>query len=177
MMRRITFALIAGMAAAAPAGISPVFADYIGDQIDGCASPLTPESRAAIIEACGKLLQMGELSVTIQSPAFVARGNAYAFIADYPKALADFAIAIDIDPRNPAPLAARGVTLMKEKKFADALSDFNSALELDAQNAMALYGRGLASAKLGKADNGDMTKATSLDPGMADYFANNGLVP
>jgi lipoprotein NlpI len=177
MARAVTFLLSAGMGVALFAGTCPVLADYIGDQIDGCAAPLTPESRAAIIEACGKLLQMGELPVTIQSPAFVARGNAYAFIADYPKALADFAIAIDIDPRNPAPHAARGVTLMKEKKFADALSDFSSALELDGQNAIALYGRGLASMKLGKPDDGDMSKATSLDPGMADYFAANGLVP
>src|SRR6185312_4895474 len=109
----------------------PASADYIGDQIDGCAAPLTPGSRAAIIEACGRLLQMGELPVTIQSPAFVSRGNAYSFIADYPKALADFGIAIDIDPTNPAPLAARGMTLMKQKKFADALSDFDNALKLD----------------------------------------------
>ncbi|HWC62697.1 MAG TPA: tetratricopeptide repeat protein [Rhizomicrobium sp.] len=155
----------------------PARADYIGDQIEGCAAFLTPESRAAIIAACDRLLQMGELPVTIQSPAFVARGNAYSFIADYPKALADFAIAIAIDPRNPAPLAARGLALMKQKKFAEALSDFNSALELDGQDAIALYGRGLASVKLGKEGTADMAKAKSLDPSTPDYFAGHGLVP
>jgi len=167
--------LSAGLALLQPG--FPARADYIGDQIEGCAAALTPASRAAIIAACDRLLQMGELPVTIQSPAFVARGNAYAFIAAYPKALADFAIAIDIDPRNPAPLAARGVTLMKQKKFADALTDFNSALELDGQEPMALYGRGLASVKLGKDGAADMAKAAALDPSMPDYFTGNGLVP
>jgi lipoprotein NlpI len=176
-MRRfgLTVILLAGLALLQP-GL-PARADYTGDQIEGCAAALTPESRAAIIAACDRLLQMGELPVTIQSPAFVARGNAYAFIANYPKAMEDFAIAIAIDPQNPAPLAARGVALMKQKKFADALSDFNSALELDNRNAMALYGRGLASVKLGKDGAADMAKATSLDPSLPDYFAGNGLVP
>jgi lipoprotein NlpI len=174
MRYRIIPFLFAGAVFAAPV---PIYADYIGDQIDGCAAPLTPQSRAAVIEACDRLLQMGELPVSIQSPAFVARGNAYSFIADYPKALADFSIAIDIDPRNPAPLAARGVTLMKQKKFADALGDFNSALQLDGQDAMALYGRGLASLKLGQDGAADMAKASSMDSGVADYFSFNGLEP
>jgi lipoprotein NlpI len=176
-MRRCGSTLIVSAGLALILAGLPARADYIGDQIDGCAAALTPESRAAIIAACDRLLQMGELSVTIQSPAFVARGNAYSFIAAYPKALADFAIAIDIDPKNPAPLTARGMTLMKEKKFTDALSDFNNALDLDGQNAMALYGRGLATVKLGKDGATDMAKAASIDPGMADYYADNGLVP
>jgi Flp pilus assembly protein TadD len=169
--------LSAGWILILPGAAVPARADYIGDQIDGCAAVLTPESRAAVIEACGRLLQMGELPVSIQSPAFVARGNAYSFIADYPKALADFAIAIDIDPRNPAPLSARGVVLMKQKKFADALADFNRALDLDGQDAKALYGKGLASVKLGKDGAADMAKAAALDPSMPDYYAGSGLVP
>ncbi len=130
---------------------SPALADYIGDQMDACFQPLAPASRSAIIEACGKLLQMGELPVpTIQSPAFVARGNAYAAGADFKKALDDFSTAVDIDPGNPIPLAARGMTLMKQKKFKDASDDFDAAVQLDGKNAMALYGRGLAAVKQGK---------------------------
>jgi lipoprotein NlpI len=174
-MRRIRFlqALLFCAAFATPAA-----ADYIGDQMDACYQPLTPMSRAAIIEACGKLLQLGELPVrTIQSPAFVARGNAYAAGADFPKALADFSVAIAIDPDNPAPLSARGLTLMKQKKFTDAFDDFDAATKLDAGNAMALYGRGLSAAKLGKDGGADMAKAATLDPGMAQFYADNGLVP
>jgi hypothetical protein len=48
-MRRpfLAWLLLTGMAA-------PAFADYIGDQIDGCAAPLSPASRAAVIAACTK---------------------------------------------------------------------------------------------------------------------------
>ena len=156
---------------------SPAAADYLSDQIDTCAAPLTPASRAAIIEACSKVTQMGELPATIQSPAFVARGNAYAAGADFAHALADFSVAIDMDPRNPVPLAARGLTLMKQKKFADAFADFDAAVQMDGQNAMALYGRGLSAVKLGKDGGGDMAKAAALDPRMAQIYADNGLVP
>jgi Flp pilus assembly protein TadD len=163
--------------AAAPALAGPARADYLTDQQDGCAQPLTPASRAAIIEACGKVLQLGELPASIQGPAFVARGNAYGFAANFPKAMADFSTAIDIDSKNPAPLAARGVTLMKQKKFEDAVSDFNAALRLDAANAMALYGRGLAAHDAGQDGAADMAKAVALDPVVAQFYADNGLAP
>lgn len=156
---------------------SPAAADYLSDQMDACAAPLTPASRTAIIEACSKVTQLGELPASIQSPAFVARGNAYAAGADFAHALGDFSTAMDMDPRNPAPLAARGVTLMKQKKIAAAFEDFDAAVQLDGQNAMALYGRGLSAVKLGKEDGGDMAKAAALDPRMAQIYADNGLVP
>lgn len=173
-MTRAAFALALPLLLAAAL---PALADYIGDQIDGCAAPLSPASRQAVIEACSSLIRMGELPLTIESPAFVARGNAYAFAADFPHALADFSVAIDMDPKNPAPLAARGVTLMKQKKFQDALGDFNDALKLDGQDMLALYGRGLAAQKLGQDGAPDMAKAAALDAGIAGYYADNGLVP
>jgi tetratricopeptide (TPR) repeat protein len=171
MIRVALAALALGLSAV------PAAADYIGDQIDQCSAPLTPASRTAVIEACSKVIQMGELPVWIQSPAFVARGNAYSMAADYPKALSDISAAVDMDPRNPAPLAARGVVLMKQKKFQDALGDFSAALALNGDDALALYGKGLASEKLRQDGAADMTKAQSIDPGVAGYFADNGLMP
>ena len=171
-MRLFAIALLACAALCAPAR-----ADYLSDQMEACAQALTPASRAAIIEACGKVIQMGELPVSIQSPAFVSQGNAYAAGADFAKALSDFSVAVDIDPGNPAPLAARGVVLMKQKKFAAAFNDFDTAVKLDGEDAMALYGRGLAAARQGKDGAADMAKAAALDPAMAGYYTDNGLVP
>jgi Flp pilus assembly protein TadD len=171
-MRRVALAALALGLSALPAD-----ADYIGDQIDKCSAPLTPTSRSSVIEACSKVIQMGELPVWIQSPAFVARGNAYSLGADYPRALADMSAAADMDPKNPAPLAARGVVLMKQKKFADALADFQSALALNCDDTPALYGRGLSAQKLGRDGSADMAKAQAADPGVASSFAANGLVP
>ena len=171
-MRRFSFAL------ALLTGISvPAFADYTSDQIDGCAALLSPASRQAVITACSNVIQMGELPASIESPALVARGNAYALGADFSRALADFSAAIDIDARNPAPLAARGVTLMKQKKLQDAASDFDAALTLDGRNALALYGRGLAAQKQGKDGGADMARAAALDPAIAAFYADNGLAP
>ena len=173
-MTRLCFAL-ALLVFLAP--VLPASADYIGDQVEGCAAPLSPVSRQAVIAACSNVVQMGELPATIQSPAFVARGNAYALGADFAKAVADFSTAIDIDPKNPAPLAARGVTLMKRKENQDAWSDFDAAVKLDGQNAMALYGRGLAAQRLGRDGAADMAAAASLDPAIAAFYADSGLSP
>ncbi len=172
-MRRLVFAgMMMGLA------VLPARADYIGDQMDACFQPLTPASRTLIVEACGKLLQLGELPVaTIQSPAFVARGNAYAAGADFKRALDDLSTAADIDPNNPAPLDARGMVLMKQRKFSDAFDDFDAAAKMKDDDAMALYGRGLSLAKQSKDGAADMAKAAAIDPGMADFYADNGLVP
>ena len=156
---------------------APALADYLSDQMDGCAAPLSPASRQGVIAACSNVIQMGELPAAIQSPAFVARGDAYALGANFPKALADYAAAIDIDSNNPAPLAARGVTLMKQKNYQGAWNDFDAALRLDRQNAMALYGRGLAAQKLGRDGAPDMSKAASLDSQIAAFYADGGLLP
>ena len=155
----------------------PARADYLSDQMDACAQALTPASRAAIIEACGRVLQQGELAVSIQSPAFVAQGNAYAAGADFAKAIQDFSIAVDIDPGNPAPRDARGMVLLKQKKFTDAFADFDVAANMDDKDAMALYGRGLALVKQGKDGAADMAKAAALDPAMAGFFSDNGQIP
>ena len=171
-MKRIclALALLTGMAA-------PAFADYIGDQIDGCAAPLSPSTRTAVIAACSNVIQMGELPATVQSPALVARGNAYALGADFAHAISDFSAAIDSDPLSAAPLAARGVALMKQRKFPDAADDFAAAVKLDGHNALALYGRGLSARKLGQDGGADMAAATALDPRIAAFYADNGLEP
>jgi tetratricopeptide (TPR) repeat protein len=107
----------------------------------------------------------------------VARGNAYALGADFARAIGDFSVAIDSDPLSAAPLAARGVALMKQRKFPDAASDFDAALKLDGHNALALYGRGLSARKLGQDGGADMSAATALDPRIAAFYADNGLEP
>jgi tetratricopeptide (TPR) repeat protein len=155
----------------------PAFADYISDQVDGCAAPLSPASRQAVIAACSNVIQMGELPATIESPAYVARGNAHALGADFARALTDYSAAIDSDPRNPTPLAARGLTLMKQKRFQDAWNDFDAAVKLDGKNAMGLYGRGLSAQALGQDGGADMAHAAALDSGMAQFYAENGLAP
>jgi lipoprotein NlpI len=167
---RLALALLTGM-------VTPAFADYIGDQIDGCAAPLSSSTRTAVITACSNVIQMGELPANVQSPALVARGNAYALGADFARAISDFSAAIDSDPLSTAPLAARGVVLMKQRKFPDAADDFAAALKLDSHNAMALYGRGLSARKLGQDGGADMAAATALDPRVAAFYADNGLEP
>jgi tetratricopeptide (TPR) repeat protein len=156
---------------------APASADYLSDQIDGCGALLSPANRQAVITACSNVIQMGELPATIESPAYVARGNAHALGADFAKALADFSAAIDVDAKNPAPLAARGVTLMKQKRFQDAWNDFDAAVKLDGRNALALYGRGLAARKLGQEGAADLARGAALDPRMAEFYADNGLAP
>lgn len=153
----------------------PARADYIGDQVALCEAPLTPENRQGVIAACSVVVLFGELPGDIQLPAFVHRGNAYALGADFPHALVDYAIAMDIDARNPDPLVARGITLLKQKKFQDAWNDFDAAIALAPRDAVALYGRGLAAQKLGKDGSADLAAATALNPGLARFYDDYGL--
>jgi lipoprotein NlpI len=147
-----------GLALLASLTPSCAFADYIGDQIAACAAPLSPANRPAVIAA------------------FVNRGNAYAFGADFPHALADFAAAVDLMPKSPSPYAARGLALLKQKRFQDAWNDFDAAVKLESGNSAALYGRGLAARKLGRDGDPDMDAAAG-DPAMAQFYAGNGVVP
>jgi lipoprotein NlpI len=166
-----------GLALLASLTPSCAFADYIGDQIAACAAPLSPANRPAVIAACGAVIQMGELPAATEGEAFVNRGNAYAFGADFPHALADFAAAVDLMPKSPAPYAARGLALLKQKRFQDAWNDFDAAVKLESGNSAALYGRGLAARKLGRDGDPDMDVAAAGDPAMAQFYAGNGVVP
>ncbi len=151
--------------------------DFNGQLIESCAAELTAASRLSVLDACGQLIQMGELPPAIIAPAHIERGRAYQMGGETARALADFENAILVDARNPFPYAARGMILLQQGRYQDAWNDYDGGLAQNGSDAEMLYGRALAAAKLGQDGTADRAKALGLDPGIAQYFAQRGLTP
>ena len=157
---------------------SPALADAMGDQLKACTVKLAPASRAAIITACDSLLKTPKLPPLVAGQAYQARGSAYATQeADFGKALSDFNAASSVQPRDPAPLNAAGIVLLKQRKLIEAFGAFDAAREIDGRDPTALYGRGLSRLAMGQGGQKDMDQAMGYDKNIAAFFKANDLYP
>jgi lipoprotein NlpI len=151
---------------------------YSQDQKTACAAPLNPGSRAKVIAECSTLLKTPKLPAIVSGPAFLARGNAYALLpADFSKALDDFNSASDILAKDPAPLNAAGIVLLKQRKLMEAFGAFDAANEINGRDATALYGRGLSRLAMGQGGQKDIDQAMGYDKNIAAFFKANDLYP
>jgi len=96
---------------------------------------------------------------------------------EYPKAIADCAEALQLQPNDPYAHDNLGIIHLKQGDYAKAITEFNASLKLDAQRPRALYGRGLAKSKSGDAagGNSDMGAARTLQPAIGEEFTNYGV--
>jgi tetratricopeptide (TPR) repeat protein len=151
---------------------------YSLEQRKACDAALNAASRAAVINACSTLLKTPKLPVIVSGPAYLARGNAYALQpADFGKALNDFNSASSILPRDPKPLDAAGIVLLKQRKLLEAFSAFDAARLIDGRDPTALYGRGLSRLAMGQGGQKDMDMAMGYDKNIAAFFKANDLYP
>jgi len=156
----------------------PARAQYSQSDRSACAGPLNPGSRAKLIAVCTTLLKTPKLPAIVSGPAYLARGNAYAANpADFNKALDDFNAASDILPKDPAPLNAAGIVLLKQRKLMEAFGAFDAANQLDGRDPTALYGRGLSRLAMGQGGQKDIDQAVGYDKGIAAFFKANDLYP
>ena len=148
------------------------------EQRKACDAPLNPASRASVIAACSALLKTPKLPVIVSGPAYLARGNAYALQpADFSKALSDFNASSSVLPRDPKPLDAAGIVLLKQRKLMEAFGAFDAAREIDGRDPTALYGRGLSRLAMGQGGQKDMDMAMGYDKNIAAFFKANDLYP
>jgi lipoprotein NlpI len=173
-MKKILTALLALAALPLAAQAQP----YNQADRNGCSAVLNPGSRAKVIAACSSLLKTPKLAAIVSGPAYIARGQAYALQpADFGKALSDFNAASAILPKDPAPLNAAGIVLLKQRKLMEAFGAFDAARLLDGRNPTALYGRGLSRLAMGQGGQKDMDQAMGYDKGIAAFFKANDLYP
>jgi len=151
---------------------------YSQEQKNACSAQLNPGSRTKVIAECSALLKTPKLPAIVSGPAYLARGNAYATtVADFSKALDDFNSASDILPKDPAPLNAAGIVLLKQRKLMEAFGAFDAANELDGRDPTALYGRGLSRLAMGQGGQKDIDQAIGYDKNIAAFFKANDLYP
>ena len=79
------------------------------------------------IEQFSAAVQSGVLDKQL----LASRGYSYLLNSEFDKALADFAKAIEVDPRFPWPYRDRALTLSRMGKNEEGLKDVNEALRLD----------------------------------------------
>ena len=110
----------------------------------------TPRTRVAEVvdtdpnAASANLASLSEVVKRNQTPeAFNTRGVAYARVARYQEAIADFTAAIKLDPGNAAAFTNRALAYRQIKREDAALADFDHAIQANPQHAPAYVGRGM----------------------------------
>ncbi len=111
------------------------------------------------------------------SRVYVCRAFAYGLKEDYDRAIADFNLALQIDPNDSLAYLyyfGRGYAYGSKRDIDRAIADYNRALQLDQSFAEAYTARGLAYALKGDLDRAiaDYNQALHIDPrnSVAWYF-------
>jgi tetratricopeptide (TPR) repeat protein len=149
-----TIAVLGIIALALPAGASP---------IDDCNQVRNLDRQ---LRGCTAYIKSGIGTPENTAVAHLNRANVYARRGKLDLALADYAAALRLDPKNPLVPYNRGNAYFDAKQYERAIADFTQAIALDADFALAYYNRGLARERLGDpaAAAGDYKRALTLDP-------------
>ena len=97
---------------------------------------------------------------------------------EYEAALADYDMAIQLNPDNAQVFYNRGLVGMELKRYPDALADFNKVIELNPNNANAYNNRGNVQVKLEQYEEAlnDYDAAIRLNPDHAAAYYHRGDV-
>ncbi len=98
-----------------------------------------------LLAACDKFLERGRPSVDLLE----IRGQARLAREDFAGAIADYTLALSLEPGSAALRNHRGWAYLFSDAFRLALADFDEALRIDPELGQAFSGRGLARASLG----------------------------
>jgi tetratricopeptide (TPR) repeat protein len=111
------------------------------------------------------------------SYALMARGVVWQIVRrDFDKAIADFAAAIRLNPRDPILYNYRGWAFYLKQEHDRAIADFNHAVRFDPEEAVYFHNRGLVWLAKKDTENAiaDFTDAIRLAPGNAMAYLSRG---
>ena len=96
---------------------------------------------------------------------YIRRGNAYSYIGNHAKAIADYNMAIALKPEYAKAYYRRGVAYAKNAEYTKAIADYNAVIQRDPDHADAYRSRGEAwqHLKNQKKANADLTVAKALE--------------
>ena len=112
------------------------------------------------IDGCTRFLQQEPFGPHV-ALAYGLRGGAYRSKGEVKRAIEDFDLALEIDPRQARIYVNRGLAYRDKGDLDQAVADFSKAIEIDSQYGDALVNRCVAYADQGKPDLAiaDCTKA------------------
>ncbi len=85
------------------------------------------------------MLDVGLGALPGSAPLYLARGALYSQLADYERAVADFARANELDPQLAAVDSAKGVMQTQQKNSGDALATFRQAAKRKPDDALSQF--------------------------------------
>ncbi|MFG2588131.1 tetratricopeptide repeat protein [Streptomyces sp. NPDC048438] len=136
------------------------------------------EQDGASIAVLNVLLAAPGLGAPGRALAYCVRAGEHRIAGDHERALADYALATDIDPDDARPHAGRGETYRLMGRHEEAAAACTRALELDPLDERAVGSRGDAYRNLGRHDEAlaDFARAIDLDPGYAWAYGSRAQV-
>ena len=98
---------------------------------------------------------------------YIRRGNAYSYIGEHVKSIADYNTAIELKPEYPKTYYRRGLAYAKNAEYTKAIADYNEVIQRDPKHAEAYRSRGEAWQHLKEQEkaNTDLTTAKVLEAG------------
>jgi TolB-like protein/Tfp pilus assembly protein PilF len=102
----------------------------------------------------------------------------YQGLLDFPRALAEFATALELQPSSGDALQGIGAVLRRQSRWNEAAEKFIRAAELDPKHATGLYDSGASCALAGRYADADRAYARTLtlNPQWARVYAERALV-
>ena len=123
---------------------------------------------AMVLVVASVVLLWFAVPVVETSVAASQEGAFFIDIGEYPKAIAAFTRAIELDPTLAMAYNNRGWAHIKLEQYDQAIADCTKAIELNPTLAMAYNNRSLAYIKLGQYEQAidDYNRAIELDPSL-----------
>src|SRR6476646_9038231 len=115
--------------------VRPTFAQTASS----CASSDAERS----ILACSFAIDAGAAKPAEMAIAYYNRGNAYAALHRFDKAIEDYSQAISLHPRFPGAYNNRANALSAVARYPEAISDYTQVIALDVNNIDAHFNRAL----------------------------------
>jgi len=115
---------------------------------------------------CTEAIDQGGLSQANLAITFSNRGNSYFDLGLFERAIADYDVALELNPNDTVTLSNRGAALTDLGRLEAAIADFDKAVALDPVNFVALSNRCWAKALQSQygAALEDCDAALALDP-------------
>ncbi len=136
---------------------------------ESAASPVDPSARS--IDRCNEAIATASIPYDDVVATYVNRGILKLRSGQVVQAIADFDVAMEMDPNQPEAYLNKGAALIRQNNPRDALPLFTVALERNTNRpAIAHFGRAIANEDLGNipAAYHDYRRAAELEPGWAD---------
>ncbi len=127
-----------------------------------------------VIAGCTTIINSRQSTAVQRSAAYTNRGRAFVRRDQPDRALADFAQAVMLDPRNSRAFANRGDLYSAMGEFDRAVEDYDLAIAANPEDFEAYSQRGNVRLMTGEPERAipDYDKAIAVNPKFANAYAN-----